>query len=115
MFFNDMVNWIDYGIINVVGSNGVVKWVLYLWVLVVVYKIINGKEKFFFYFVDSGGGIGVLISDLLIGLWKDLIGYGLVIKIILNCFNIIWFFDLVVFIDDDGSVYLFFGGGVLNG
>lgn len=115
ILFDDMVNWIDYGEILVVGLNGLVKWVSNFWVLVVIYKVINGKEKFFMYFVNNGGVIGVFIVDILIGLWKDFFGKFMIIINIFGVNGVEWFFDLVVLIDDDGIGYLYFGGGILGG
>jgi arabinoxylan arabinofuranohydrolase len=33
--------------------------------------VINGKDKFFLYFANSGNGIGVLTADSPIGPWTD--------------------------------------------
>ncbi|OAV41368.1 family 43 glycosylhydrolase [Clostridium saccharobutylicum] len=115
MSSDDMANWTDHGTINVAGSNGAAKWATHSWAPAAAHKTINGKERFFLYFADRGGGIGVLTSDSPTGPWKDPLGHALVNKATPNCSNITWLFDPAVFIDDDGSAYLSFGGGVPNG
>ena len=112
---DDMVNWTDHGCINVAGANGVAKWASLSWAPCAAHKTINGKEKFFLYFCNGGNGICVLTADSPTGPWSDPLGHALVTRDVPNCNNIPWLFDPAVFVDDDGTGYLCFGGGVPEG
>jgi arabinoxylan arabinofuranohydrolase len=65
----------------------------------------NGKHYFYF---PAGGQIGVAVSDLPTGPFKDAIGQPLVKK---GEAGIRYMIDPNVFIDDDGRAYLYVGGG----
>ena len=111
----DMVNWTDHGSIAVAGRNnpeGAAKWASCSWAPAAAHKMIDGKEKFFLYFADGGGGIGVLEADSPIGPFVDPIGKALVPPGSPYSEGVIWLFDPAVFIDDDGTGYLYYGGGV---
>ena len=114
MSSSDLVNWSDHGTINVAGSDGVAKWASNSWAPTAAHKTINGKEKFFLYFANNASGIGVLTSDTPTGPWTDPIGGPLISRSTPNC-NVEWLFDPAVFVDTDGTGYLYFGGGVPNG
>lgn len=116
----DLVNWTDHGPIPVAGrngrtQNGAAKWAFASWAPDACVKKINGKDKFFLYFANSGGGIGVLTADSPEGPWTDPIGKALVTGSTPNCSDVIWMFDPAVLVDDDGTGYLYFGGGVPDG
>ncbi|MBQ7014110.1 MAG: family 43 glycosylhydrolase, partial [Oscillospiraceae bacterium] len=111
----DMVNWTDHGIIQVAGSNGAAKWANNSWAPCAAHKTINGKEKFFLYFCNGGNGVSVLTADSPTGPWTDPLGHGLITRSTPNCGNVTWLFDPAVFVDDDGTGYLAFGGGVPDG
>jgi len=115
MSSDDLVNWMDHGSIKAAGPNGAAKWAGNSWAPTAAYKKIDGKDKFFLYFANSGNGIGVLTSDSPTGPFKDPIGRALVSRQTPNCNSITWLFDPAVFVDDDGTGYLYFGGGVPNG
>ena len=108
----DLVNWTDHGMIQVAGAKGAAKWAFASWAPAACHKTINGKEKFFLYFANSGGGIGVLQADSPTGPWTDPLGHALVTGQTPNCSDVIWMFDPAVLVDDDGTGYLYFGGGV---
>ena len=113
----DLVNWTDHGAIPVAGrngrtQNGVAKWASCSWAPDACWKTINGKDKFFLYFANSGGGIGVLTADSPTGPWSDPLGHALLTGSSPNCKDVVWMFDPGVMVDDDGTGYLFFGGGV---
>lgn len=112
---DDMVNWTDHGAIEVAGSNGVAKWANCSWAPCAAHKKINGKEKFFLYFCNGGNGVSVLEADSPTGPWSDPLGKGLITRATPNCANVTWLFDPAVFVDDDGTGYLYFGGGVPEG
>jgi len=112
---DDMVNWTDHGIINVAGANGAAKWASNSWAPCAAHKTINGKEKFFLYFCNGGNGVSVLTADSPTGPWSDPLGHGLITRSVPNCGNVTWLFDPAVFVDDDGTGYLYFGGGVPTG
>ncbi|MCM1474385.1 MAG: endo-1,4-beta-xylanase, partial [Muribaculaceae bacterium] len=112
---DDMVNWTDHGTINVAGTDGVAKWASLSWAPCVAHKTINGKEKFFLYFCNGGNGVCVLTADSPTGPWSDPLGHELITRSVPNCNDIPWLFDPAVFVDDDGTGYLCFGGGVPEG
>jgi len=117
MSSKDMVNWTDHGVMDVAGRNGSgpAKWASNSWAPSACHKIIDGKERFFLYFADNGGGIGVLTSDNPWGPWTDPRGNALANRSTQNCGNVEWIFDPAVLIDDDGTGYIYFGGGVPSG
>ena len=65
--------------------------------------------------IEIGAGIGVLTADSPTGPWTDPIGKGLITRQVPNCANVLWLFDPAVLVDDDGTGYLYFGGGVPEG
>ncbi|ORX42742.1 Arabinanase/levansucrase/invertase [Piromyces finnis] len=115
MSSDDLVNWIDHGSIPAAGRNGAAKWANNSWAPTAAHKKINGKEKFFLYFANSGNGIGVLSSDSPTGPFTDPLGGPIISRSLPNCNNIVWLFDPAVFVDDDGTGYIYFGGGVPEG
>ena len=112
---DDMVNWTDHGFIQVAGPNGVAKWANYSWAPAIAYKQIDGVDKFFLYFCNSGGGIGVLEGDSPVGPWRDPNGKALIDGSTPGVQGVPWIFDPAVMVDDDGTGYLAFGGGVPAG
>ena len=110
----DLVNWSDHGTINVAGTDGVAKWAGNSWAPTACHKTIDGKERFFLYFANNANGIGVLTSDSPTGPWTDPLGKALITRQTPNS-NVEWLFDPAVLIDDDGTGYLYYGGGVPSG
>ena len=110
----DMVNWTDHGSIPVAGTDGIAKWAKNSWAPCVVQKKIDGKDKFFLYFANNGSGVGVIVGDSPVGPWADPNGKALVDHSTPNCNSksVPWCFDPGVFVDDDGTGYLYFGGGI---
>lgn len=111
----DMVNFTDHGEIKIAGKDGAAKWAHNSWAPAAVWKEIDGKPKFFLYFADNGGGIGVVTSDSPTGPFVDELGKGLIRRDMENCGNVLWLFDPAVLMDDDGRAYIYFGGGVPEG
>ncbi len=111
----DMINFEDHGAINVGGSKGAAVWAGNSWAPAAAWKNIDGQDKFFLYFADSARGIGVLVADSPTGPFKDPIGGALIDRSVPNCGDITWLFDPAVLVDDDGTGYLYFGGGVPEG
>lgn len=109
---DDMVNWTDHGEIKVAGKDGAAKWANHSWAPAIAYKKVDGKDKFFLYFANDASGIGVLEADTPLGPWKDPIGKALLTKQTPGCKGVEWCFDPAVLVDDDGSAYIYFGGGV---
>ncbi|WP_082096668.1 glycoside hydrolase family 43 protein [Paenibacillus wulumuqiensis] len=116
----DMVNWTDHGTIPVAGANnknngrGIAKWASNSWAPAVAYKKINGKDKFFLYFANGGAGIGVLTADTPVGPWTDPMGRALLTHNTPGMAGVTWLFDPAVLVNDDGSGYLYVGGGIPN-
>ncbi len=112
---DDMVNWTDHGAIEVAGSSGAATWATNSWAPCAAHKTINGQEKFFLYFCNGGNGVSVLTADSPTGPWSDSLGQALISRSTPNCSNVKWLFDPAIFVDDDGTGYLYFGGGVPDG
>lgn len=111
----DLVNWEDHGSIRAAGSTGAAGWAGNSWAPCAAWKNIDGKDRFFLYFANSGGGIGVLAADSPTGPFTDPIGKPLVSRNTPTCAEVTWLFDPAVLTDEDGSAYLYFGGGVPEG
>lgn len=112
---DDMINFTDHGSIIVAGEGGATKWAHNSWAPAAAWKEIDGKVKFFLYFADNGGGIGVLESDSPTGPFTDPLGQALISRQTPKCADVLWLFDPAVLVDDDGRAYLYFGGGVPEG
>ncbi len=110
----DLVNWTDCGEIAVAGSKGAAKWAKNSWAPAISTKKIGEKDKFFLYFADSANGIGVLTADSPTGPFTDPLGKALISRSSPNIKGVHWLFDPAVFVDDDGTGYIYFGGGVQN-
>ncbi len=109
---NDLVNWVDHGEIAVAGPDGIARYASQSWAPAVESKVIDGKERFFLYFANSGGSTGVLVGDSPLGPWHDERGSLLITSATPGASNgRNWLFDPAVLIDDDGQGYLYFGGG----
>lgn len=111
---SDLVNWTDHGTVYVAGRDGSATWANNSWAPAAACKEIDGKMKFFLYFANSGGGIGVLSADSPVGPFVDPIKRALVSHSTPNCAGVTWMFDPAVLMDDDGRAYLYFGGGIPN-
>jgi arabinoxylan arabinofuranohydrolase len=112
---NDMVNWTDHGEIPVAGPEGIAKWAKNSWAPAVAHKTIDGKEKFFLYFANNGSGIGVLTADTPIGPWVDPLGKAMITGSTPGMEGVVWLFDPAVLVDDDGTGYMYCGGGIPGG
>lgn len=112
----DLVNWTDHGVMKVAKrGSGPASWASCSWAPTACHKKVNGKEKFFLYFANNGSGIGVVTSDSPWGPWTDPIGKELISRSTPTCNTVTWLFDPAVLVDDDGTTYLYFGGGVPSG
>ena len=111
----DLVNWTDHGWIAAAGKNGQSRWGNNSWAPAVACKEIDGQMRFFVYFANGGNGIGVLTADSPTGPFTDPLGHALISRSTPNCGNVTWLFDPAVLVDEDGSAYLYFGGGIPNG
>lgn len=111
---DDLVNWTDHGEVYAAGKSGAATWGNNSWAPAACWKEINGKPKFFLYFANSGNGIAVLTSDSPTGPFTDPIGGPLISRSTPNCASVSWLFDPAVLIDDDGTGYLYVGGGIPN-
>ena len=109
----DMVNWTDHGAIPIAArngrtQNGCCSWASAAWAPDACWKMINGKPKFFLYFANSGGGIGVVTADSPTGPWSDPLGHALLSHNSPNCSNVEWMFDPGVYYDENtNEAYLF--------
>ena len=108
----DMQNWTDYGIIydarKVNGINDI-------WASGIA--VHNGT--FYIVFPDGGGGgIGYITAPAIDGPWTNAVGQGKDKLVggrgIIGCDGVSWCFDPGIFIDDDGTTYVTWGGGESN-
>ena len=112
---DDLVNWTDHGLIPAAGKTGIAKWAGNSWAPCAAHKVIDGEERFFLYFCNGGNGIAVLTSSSPTGPWEDPLGKLLIDRSVPNCADVVWLFDPAVMVDEDGTGYLAFGGGVPEG
>lgn len=111
----DLVNWTDHGEIHVGGMKGVTTWANNSWAPAAIHKVIHGEDKFFLYFANSAASIGVLVADNPVGPFRDPLGKPMITKETPGCEEVAWLFDPAVFTDEDGTSYIYFGGGVPEG
>ena len=112
---DDLVNWTDHGKIHVAGPAGAATWAAHSWAPCAAHKTIDGTEKSFLYFCNGGDGIGALCADSPAGPWRDERGSLLITRAVPNCADVTWLFDPAVMVDEDGTGYLAFGGGIPEG
>ncbi|MBC2932945.1 family 43 glycosylhydrolase [Nocardioides sp. zg-1228] len=122
----DMVNWTNHGGINAAGPAGLSGTSAgrpgNSWAPAVVAKDTDGDgdEEVFLYFANSAGGIWVLKGDSPVGPFTAprqtaLVSFdtpGVRNNSNPDAADVWWLFDPAVLVDDDGSGYLYFGGGV---
>lgn len=106
---DDLVNWTDHGTFQISGEGGVCSWVNCCWAPSAVHKTVDGKEKFYVYFTNGGWSMGVVEADSPLGPFRDIKGEPLYISGQDNDSKATAL-DPAVFIDDDGSAYIVYGG-----
>jgi arabinoxylan arabinofuranohydrolase len=112
---DDLVNWTDHGWIDIgPQGRGIATWANNSWAPAAAYKNIDGRDRFFLYFSNNANGIGVLTSDSPVGPFLDPIRRPLVSRQTPNS-NVVWLFDPAIAFDEEGTPYLYFGGGVPEG
>lgn len=103
---SDMKNWTDHGIVFDAARD--TSWAKKTWAPCAIER----DGKFFLYFGNGGGNIGVVAGDKPIGPFGDikkkpLIEHGTPgVQPAKN----MWLFDPGVYLDDDGQAYIYFGG-----
>ncbi len=103
---SDLKNWTDHGV--VFDAKRDTKWAEKTWAP----GIIERDGKYYLYFGNGGGNIGVVVADSPTGPFKDVLGKPLLDHGTpgVQPAKDMWLFDPGAFIDDDGQAYLFFGG-----
>lgn len=106
---SDLVNWKDEGKIDVKKA---APWATHSWAP----SICKKGDDFYLYFANGSGGIGVLKGKSPVGPWEDPLGEALITSSTPNCSSklVPWLFDPAVLVDDDGTGYLYFGGGTVG-
>lgn len=98
----DLVNWKDEGVILDLPKD--LKWAdVRAWA-----PAIAGKDGKFYYYYSAGQSIGVAVSDKPMGPFKDPLGKPLIAK---GQYKGVQSIDPMVFVDEDGAAYLYFGQG----
>lgn len=107
---DDMANWIYHGRIEV---GEIAPWVNTSWAPSIVSRVENdGLTHFYLYFSHNGSGVGVLTSTDPVTGWSDPLGQPLVYQNMPGLENCPAPFDPGVCIDENGTGWLSFGGGV---
>ncbi|MBN2351583.1 MAG: family 43 glycosylhydrolase [Spirochaetales bacterium] len=101
---DDLANWTDH--LEPFKVPECASWARFAYAPTTVYR----NKKYYLYFGNGGGGIGVATSDTPTGPWSDPRGSVLVSPATPGA-DVKWCFDPAVFIDDDGQAYMYFGGG----
>lgn len=105
---DDLKNWTDHGV--VFDADELSSWYSgTAWAPCIVYH----NNKFYLYFGDAYWGIGVVTSDSPTGPFTAPKN-ALVVTRSTPGANSTWMFDPCVFVDDDGTPYMVFGGGGPN-
>lgn len=98
----DLAHWKDEGVILDLPKD--LKWAdVRAWAPAIATK--GGK---YYYYYSAGQSIGVAVSDKPMGPFKDPLGKPLVAK---GQYKGVQSIDPMVFVDDDGSAYFYFGQG----
>lgn len=107
---DDMVNWAYHSRIEV---GQIAPWIQNSWApSVVSRKEKDGKTHFYLYFSNNGNGVGVLTAEHPLGPWSDPLGKPLIWQGMPGLQNCPAPFDPGVCIDENGTGWLSFGGGV---
>ena len=107
---DDMVNWIYHGRIEV---GKIAPWVRTSWAPSIVSRVEDdGLTHFYLYFSYNGSGVGVLTSTDPVTGWTDPLGKPLVDQQTEGLENCPAPFDPGACIDENGTGWLSFGGGV---
>lgn len=107
---DDMANWIYHGRIEV---GKIAPWVNTSWAPSIVSRVEDdGLTHFYLYFSHNGSGVGVLTSTDPVTGWNDPLGQPLVYQNMPGLENCPAPFDPGVCIDENGTGWLSFGGGV---
>ena len=110
----DMQNWTDFGIIyDARKVNGIGA----IWASGIAVDPKSGT--LYIVFPDGGGGgIGYIKAPGIDGPWVNAVGQGKDKLVggrgIIGCDGVSWCFDPGIFIDDDGTTYVTWGGGESN-
>ncbi len=107
---DDMVNWVYHGRIE---TGEIAPWIQNSWApSIVSRKEKDGKTHFYLYFSNNGNGVGVITATDPLGPWSDPLGEPLVYQNMEGLENCPAPFDPGVCIDENGTGWLAFGGGV---
>ncbi|MBQ7756858.1 MAG: family 43 glycosylhydrolase [Oscillospiraceae bacterium] len=107
---DDMVNWIYHGRIE---TGEIAPWIYNSWAPSIVSRVEDdGFTHFYLYFSNNGNGVGVITSTDPVTGWTDPLGEPLVYQGMPNLENCPAPFDPGVCIDENGTGWLSFGGGV---
>lgn len=106
----DMVNWEYHGIID---TAKIAPWIINSWAPSIVSRVEeDGQTHFYLYFSNNGNGVGVLTATDPLGPWSDPLKRPLVYQNMQKLENCPAPFDPGVCIDEHGTGWLAFGGGV---
>lgn len=102
---DDMVNWQDHGIIF--GTQTHTTWAFGAYAP----DMFERDGKYYLIFPNVTSGLGILEASKPEGPYVDIKGSAVITAQNTQNANVEWLFDPGVFVDDDNSVYVTFGGG----
>ncbi len=100
---DDLQNWTDHGIVFSLKTDA--SWATHCYAPGMAVK----DGKCYLYFPDGGSSIGVAVADKPEGPYKDPLGKALISNSVPS-YRSNWLFDPAGFIDDDGRVFVYYGG-----
>lgn len=101
---DDLINWQDHGIVFDARTH--TTWATQAYAP----DWIKRNGKYYLIFPNGASNIGILEASKPEGPYRDLIGRPLIDRQTPNA-NVEWLFDPGVFVDDDNTMYVYFGGG----
>lgn len=110
---DDMMNWTYHGKID---TAAIAPWIISSWAPSIASRVEeDGKTRFYLYFSNSGCGVGVITATSPLGPWSDPLGKPFIDSSTPGLKNCPTPFDPGVCIDDNGTGWLSFGGGIAPG
>jgi len=102
---SDLVNWQNHGVVFNARTN--TTWAN----LAYAPDMLVRNGKYYLYFPNGASSIGVATSNSPTGPFVDALGKPLITGSTPGVSGVQWVFDPGVFVDDDGTGYIYFGGG----
>ncbi|MBN2736548.1 MAG: family 43 glycosylhydrolase [Spirochaetales bacterium] len=102
---DDMINWQNHGV--VFNAKSVAPWANLAYAPGMIYR----DGTYYLYFPNGASNIGVATSSSPTGPWRDPVGRAIIDRNTPGTNGCEWIFDPGAFLDDDGTGYVYYGGG----